>query len=239
MISSNVLPSLIQQILSITIYGEQSTIAQPVTIGTPSFVESDHFTQFDFMAPGMFVFAVIFITMIVAEGFTVERAEGLLQRLQVTPTTPTDIITSSVIAYMVTALIQVFIVFIVSGLMGFNPQTDISGIVFAFVIVLIFALINIGFGLITASIAKNPGSATGISFVFIMPQMLFGTFVPVPEIIGQLVPSYYVTDALTSVLLRGASITSSTVLFDFGITVVVSMTVIIAGIVIFAKYGKD
>ena len=215
-------------------------VAQPVTIGSPLLVEAEHLTQFDLMAPGMFVFAVIFLTMIVAEGFTIERTEGLLARMQVTPTSASDIMISSIIAYMATALIQVGIVFGVAGLMGFNPQNDISGIIFAFVIVSLLALMNVGFGLITATLAKTPGSATGISFIFILPQMFFGTFIPnMPQEIAQFVPSYYVTDALTSVLLRGASVMSSTVIFDLGMTIVLSVVVIIAGTGVFAKFGKD
>jgi hypothetical protein len=67
---------------------------------------------------------------------------------------------------------------------------------------------NVGFGLITATLAKSPGAATGISFIFIIPQMFLGTFVgfamsPSAQAAGRFVPSYYVTDALTSLLLRG------------------------------------
>ncbi|MHA1983867.1 MAG: ABC transporter permease [Candidatus Hodarchaeales archaeon] len=240
MITSVALPPLIQQILATTMYGEQTTIAQPVIIGLPSLVDAEQFTQFDLMAPGLFVFAVIFLVMIVAEVFSTERAEGLLQRIQVTPTSATEIVLSSLVSNMITAIIQVAIVFVIAGLMGFNPQTDFTGIIFAFVIVSMLALINVGFGLITATLAKSPGSATGISFLFILPQMFFGTFIPgIPQEVSQLVPSYYVTDSLTSVLLRGASIMSETVLFNFAITILISIIVVIAGIFVFTKFGKD
>jgi ABC-type multidrug transport system permease subunit len=240
MIVSAALPPLIQQILLKTLYGEQAlNVPQPVQIGTPEGVEADHFTQFDLMAPGMFAFAAIFLTMIVAENFVEERTEGILRRIQVTPTSPTDVILSSVVANMIIAVLQVGIIFIMASLMGFSPLTDVSGYGFAFVIVLLLALCNIGFGLITASIAKTPGAATGISFMFILPQMFLGTFVPVPDAVGQLVPAYYVTDALTSIFLRGAAITSQTVLFDLVIMIVFSVAVILAGIIIFAKFGRE
>jgi len=54
-------------------------------------------------------------------------------------------------------------------------------------------------GLLTATIVKSSGAATGLSFLFILPQMLLGTFVPAPQLVGRLVPRYYVTDALTSI----------------------------------------
>ncbi len=240
MIVSAAIPPLVQQILAETLYGKQSMIvAQPVQIGTPEGIEADHFTQFDLMAPGMFAFAAIFLTMIVAEGFVEERTEGLLRRIQVTPTSPTDVILSSVTANMITAVLQVAIIFIMANLMGFNPLTDLSGYIFAFVIVLLLALCNIGFGLITASIAKTPGAATGISFMFILPQMFLGTFVPVPDAVGQLVPAYYVTDALTSIFLRGAAITSEKVLLDLVIMIGFCVVIILAGITVFAKFGRE
>ncbi|MHA1207407.1 MAG: ABC transporter permease, partial [Candidatus Hodarchaeales archaeon] len=114
--------------------------------------------------------------------------------------------------------------------MGFSPKTDIVGILFSFVLVLLLSLCSVGFGLIAASLAKNPGTATGISFIFILPQMFFGSFVPGSSEIGKLVPSYYVTDALTSILLRGAAITSETVINDLLVLILYSVVVIIVGI---------
>jgi ABC-type multidrug transport system permease subunit len=239
-IVSNALPPLIQQILISTLYGEEAlNTPQPVQIGNPSLVEAEHFTQFDLMTPGMFAFAVIFLTMIVSESFTEDREKGLLRRIQITPTSSADIIISSVISNMVVAVFQVALVFIVAGLMGFNPKTDLIGILFAFVLVLILALCNVGFGLITASIAKSPGAATGISFIFILPQMFLGTFVPISGVIQNLVPSYYVTHGLTSVLLKGASITGETIIMDFLVLVLYGIVTIILGIIFYSKFGKD
>ena len=55
---------------------------------------------------------------------------------------------------------------------------------------------------------------------------------------GKFVPSYYVTDALTSLLLRGAPVTSPTVLLDILVVAIYSMIVLILGIVLYVKYGK-
>ncbi len=106
--------------------------------------------------------------------------------------------------------------------LGFKPDIGIPDYAFAFILVLVFSLSNIGFGLITATIAKSSGAATGLSFLFLLPQMFLGTFVGASlsgaaQVAGKVVPSYYVTDALTSVFLRGASIASATVLMDFAV----------------------
>ncbi|WP_455465051.1 ABC transporter permease [Candidatus Hodarchaeum mangrovi] len=240
LIVSNALPPLIQQILLITLYGEQAlTVAQPVTLDNPLGVQSSHNTQFDFMAPGMFAFAAIFLILIVAEGFTEERTAGILRRIQLTPTTSAEVITGSTIAYMLTGIIQISIVFLAAGFMGFNIGTDPIRIFFAFLIVLLLVLCNVGFGLIAATLAKTPGATTGISFIFILPQMFFGTFVPISSELIKLVPSYYVTDAITSIFLRGAEITSEIVIFDFFVMFGYCIVVVIAGIFIFAKFGRE
>ena len=237
---SNAIPPSIQHVLQKTLHGEQVTTApQPVHIGTPSQVSVERYTQFDYMAPGMFAFAAIFLTLIVAEGFTEERMKGILRRIQLTPTSPEDIVLSNIIANMIIAGLQVTLIFVISGVMGFNPQGGYMGVVVAFTFVSLLAFCNVGFGLIAASIAKTPGAATTISFTFILPQMFLGTFIPVPKELGQLVPSYYVTDGLTSILLRGASVTSQTILMDLGIILGFCVVITAAGIIIFAKLGRD
>ncbi|MBU7025148.1 MAG: hypothetical protein HXS40_13385 [Theionarchaea archaeon] len=79
--------------------------------------------------------------------------------------------------------------------------------------------------------------------MFIMPQMFLGTFVSVglsslAQTAGKFVPSYYVTDALTSLLLRGAPVTSGTVLVDFVVVTAVSVVVLVAGAFAFEKFGN-
>jgi len=240
LIVSNTVPPLIQQILLKTLYGEQAlNIAQPVTIGSLSGIESLHYSQFDYMAPGMFAFAAIFLVLIVAEGFTEESISGILRRIQLTPTSSAELITGNTIAYMITGILQIAVVFIAAGFMGFNIGNDPIKILFAFVLTLLLVLCNVGFGLITATIAKTPGTATGIAFIFILPQMFFGTFVPISGDFIKVVPSYYVTDALTSIFLRGAEITSEIIISDFLILIFYGVIVIISGIAIFAKFGRE
>jgi len=110
-------------------------------------------------------------------------------------------------------------------------------------IVTVFALCCVGCGLITAAIAKSPESATGITFIFILPQMFLGTFVSVglssiAQTAGKFVPSYYVTDALTSLLLRGAPVTSPTILLDLAVVAVYSIIVLVLGVLLFEKFGN-
>jgi ABC-2 type transport system permease protein len=242
--ATQAIPTIVQQTLSKTVYGVQPTSTSgPVNIGSPSLVDVSKLTTFDYFAPGFFAFFAIFSIMIVAQSFIFEREKGLLRRIRTTPTTSSEFMASHAVSNMITAMIQVAIVFLVAILVGYRPLGDATSFISAFIILSIFSLCCVGFGLIAATVAKSSGAATGIAFVFIMPLMFLGTFVSVglsaiSKEAGKFVPSYYVTDALTSLFLRGAPVTSPTILLDISVVTIYSVVVLLLGIVLFGKYGK-
>jgi ABC-2 type transport system permease protein len=212
-------------------------------VQTASLVEVKTTSALDFIAPGMFTFASIFLIMMVAQSFTQDKENGMMKRIRITPTTPTEFMTSQVISYMGIALIQAALVFAMTYALGFRPNIGISTYLFAFMLVLIFSVSNVGFGLITATISKSAGAATGLSFLFVMPQLFLGTFVGASlssgaQVAGKFVPSYYVTNALTSLFLRGAAINSPAILLDFAVVSVSCVAILAVGVALYAKYYK-
>ncbi|MGB9134796.1 MAG: ABC transporter permease [Candidatus Bathyarchaeia archaeon] len=243
LIATQAIPPIIQQTLTAIAGQKQQTPAIPFHLEIASLIEVKAPSTLDFIAPGMFTFASIFLIMMVAQSFTQDRENGMMKRIRITSTTPTEFMTSQVISYMGIALIQAALVFAMMYAMGFRPQVGIPAYVFAFILVLLFSLSNIGFGLITATIAKSSGAATGLSFLFVLPQLFLGTFVgaslsSTAQVAGRFVPSYYVTDALTSLFLRGAAITSLAVLLDATIVSVFCVAILAVGIVLYGKYFR-
>lgn len=236
---------IVQQVLASVVDGKQQAMIQgPIQLGNPSLVNVQKKTAFDYMAPGLFAFASIFLIMIVSGSFTDDRESGMLRRIRVTPTSSAEFMTSQVLSNMIVVLIQGGLVFAMAYAVGFRPDVSTASFALAFAIVMIFSLCNVGFGLITATLARSSGAATGISFIFVLPQMFLGTFVgaalsSAAQAAGKFVPSYYVTDALTSLLLRGAPISSPTVLLDTVIVSVFSVAVLIVGILLFGKFSKS
>jgi ABC-2 type transport system permease protein len=190
------------------------------------------------MVPGIFSYSAIFVTLLVAQAFSTDREQGLLRRISMTPASSSEVISSQIIANLIIGAVQVIIIYIVATLMGFKAQTTTLGITYALIIVLFLVLCNVGFGLITASLVKSSGAATGFSFVFILPQMFLGTFVPASKQIARFVPSYYVTDALTSLFLRGAPLSSPIVMLDLLIVASAGIIVAILGVIVFQKFGR-
>ena len=242
LIATQAIPPIIQQVLNGLANQNQQAPQSSIQLQTAS-LEVKQTSTFDYFAPGMFTFASVFMIMIVAQSFTTDRENGMMKRIRITPTTASEFMVSQVAAYLVIALIQALIMFAMTYALGFRPEIGLPVYGFAFLLVLVFSVSNVGFGLITATIAKSSGAATGLSFLFLLPQMFLGTFVGASlsgaaEIAGKFVPSYYVTDALTSVFLRDAPIGSATILLDLAVVCVSCVAILAIGIVLYAKYYK-
>jgi len=160
------------------------------------------YSVFDTMVPGLFGYACIWITMTVATTFVDDRELGLLKRINTTRTTSGEFMVSHIISNTLISLLQVAIVAVLSFVLGFRPEGGISGFLLAFVFIGFLSICSVGFGLITATIAKNSGAASGVAMIFILPQMLFGSAgmgIPVMEstqLIAMFLPSYYATNSL-------------------------------------------
>jgi len=237
------IPPIVQQMLEATIFGEVPK-PKPITIGSPSLVESREFSMYDFFVPGLFAYGVIFIVMEVGQSMTTDREKGLLRRIRTTPTTSSEYIFGHTISNMCVAFLQVILIFSMALIMGYTPLGGTPSLLMAFVIVVAFSLCCVGFGLVTASIAKPSGSATGLAFIFILPMMFLGTFMgftlsPGMQAASRAVPSWWVTDALTSMFLRGLSPTSPTVLQNLLVVAIWSIASLVLGIVVYDRFGSD
>jgi ABC-2 type transport system permease protein len=241
--ATQAIPPIIQKTLTAFMGQTQQALLSPVALETASLVDVKQISTFDFWAPGMFTFASIFLIMMVSGAFTEDRENGMMKRIRITPTSPTEFMISQVLSYMVIALVQAILVFVMVYIMGFKPNVEAHVYPFAFILVILFSLSNIGFGLITATISKSSSAATGLAFIFVLPQLFLGTFVgaslsSAAQIAGKFVPSYYVTDALTSLFLRGAAVTSPVVLLDFAAISISCAAILAVGILLYGKYYK-
>jgi len=240
-LTAEAIPPMLTQVLDQGVLGVKARAeATPLSFSSPSEVTVKGTSVFQSFAPGLFAFASIYMIMIVAQSYTIDRETGVLGRILVTPTSSADIVMGSVLSYLVVAVVQALLVFACVYALGYHPVAGITGLVLGFVIVAVFALCNIGFGLITAAVSKSAGAATGISFAFLMPQLFLGTFVgsalsPTAQEAGRFLPAYYVTDALTSLWTRGASVTSLAVVTDLAAVIVSSLIILAAGVMIFRR----
>ena len=204
-----------------------------------AFGDPEYGMDINLMVPGLISYACIFIIMTIAQSFFAERQEGLLRRMNTTPMSASEFMGSHIITNMVIAILQVAEVSVLALLIGFRPDSGWEGILLALPIAALFSLSSVGLGLITATISKTAEAATGLSFVFILPQMFFGTFIPLTDTTRQIaafIPSYYMVDALT--LVFGGDWTNANILLDVGVISIVSVAIVSIGILLFKKYGN-
>lgn len=195
---------------------------------------------FDTMAPGLIAYACIFMIMTVAQSFSDMREKGLLKRMNTTPLTSGEFLGSHVLSNTLLSILQVIIVIVISLIMGYRPNSDAGGFTIAFVFMIALAVCSVGLGLITATISKSAGAATGVAFIFIMPQMFFGTFMPLGEatkVVAMFLPSAYVTDAITMIF-NGTPLTNPIIWFKLLTVALMALVIIFAGILLFKKYGN-
>jgi len=194
---------------------------------------------FEFLVPGLYAFSGLFMAVPVSLSFSEEREQGLLKRINTTPMTGSEFIGSHLISNMSMAIIQVAIIAVLTFLMGFRGATE--GIVFAFVLMVIFSISTIGFGLITATISKSAKAAGGIIQIFVLPQQFLASgLYPLPteaKVVSQFMPLHYASDALT-LLFNGAALSDINIWVDLIILSLFSIGIIIVGIFLFKKYGK-
>ena len=245
MVATQAIPPIVSQALVRTLENPVSASSGlPITVGSPSLIEVARRSNFDYLVPGIFAYGAIFITMTVGGSFSSDREDGRLRRLNTTPLTAGEFMTSKVVSNMVVGIAQVGLIFAVAFGVGYRPGTDLVGLALAFLLVSVLAVACVGFGLITATLARSASAATGIAFLFVIPQMFFGTFVSgmapsaVTASVGQFMPAYYVTDALTNLFLRGVAPSNLVVLGDLVWVSVAGALVLAVGIVLFRRFGR-
>ena len=243
-LTAQVIPTMLVQVLDQGVLGAKAaTQATALSLSSPSEVEVRGASVFQSFAPGLFAFASIYMIMIVAQSYTSDRDTGVLGRIMITPATSGDIVMGSALSYLIIALFQALLVFACVYALGYHPAAGTAGLAVGFLIITVFALCNIGFGLITAAVSRSAGAATGISFVFLMPQLFLGTFVgsalsSTAQEAGRFLPAYYVTDALTSLWTRGASVTSPAVVTDLTAVAVSSLVILTVGVLVFRRLAS-
>ncbi|MGD1992175.1 MAG: ABC transporter permease [Anaerolineae bacterium] len=190
-------------------------------------------SHFEYLVPGTMGYAVIYMGMMISLSLCDYRQAGLLKRLESTPTSPYEYLGSLIIANVLIAMVQGLIVLLLSVILGFEAQGGLLGLVLVAVFMGVLAMTAVGLGLLTTTVAKSAGAASGLSTIFIVPMMMFGSFLAVFDettyAIAHFTPNFYATDAL-SMMFHGASLTDAAIWRNLLILTIVSLVVVAAGI---------
>jgi len=206
---------------------------------------TESFTSFDYLAPGMIVFAILMLATSVATILTREVESGTLRRLKLSKMTSFDFLFGGLIPWSLVAAAQVLILFAVAMCIGFHWQGNLSSIILAVIIGIIGGVASIALGMIIASFAKNPPQAGQLGTLVAVPMtFLVGAFIPLPQIVignfmGQqvqlydILPWHQVLIALRDVLTFGYSWNS--IIYQVGSAVVLSAILFVIGVYLFSR----
>ncbi|MFX1275610.1 MAG: ABC transporter permease [Promethearchaeota archaeon] len=195
-------------------------------------------TIFDTMVPGLLVMPALVGMIFVSISFSQVKGEGLLKRIYTTPTTAKEFLGSVIITNSIIAIVQIGLLSVFIALTGFQYNASVAGIALAGLIITIFYIGTIGFGLICAILAKTIQNGSGYANLYSMPQLNIMFFtLPEAELFRKFMPVYYPMDALT-LIFDGIALTNFNIWIDFAINLIITMVIIIIAILLFKRHGK-
>ncbi|MBI5458755.1 ABC transporter permease [Methanobacterium sp.] len=213
-------------------------------VGSVSGTES--FSQFDFLAPGMMLFAILLLATTVAASLTREVEKGTLARLRISKMRSFDMLFGALIPWSIVAAIQVLILLTVALIMGFNWQGGLNSIVLAMFIGVIGGIGSIALGMIIASFAKNDTQAFNLGIMVVVPtSFVVGAFFQLPQVvIGEIMgrsfqiydilPWTHILNALKSVLIYGNGLSAIT--YDLAWSAVLTAIIFVIGMGLFSRF---
>jgi len=216
--------------------------AQPITF-LNSKVEpiagTQNFTTFDFIAPGMIVFAILLLATTVAASLTREVENGTLARLKLSKMRGFDLLFGGLIPWSLVVVAQVVILLVVAISIGFHWQGGTDSILMAILIGVIGGIASIALGMIIAAFAKNDRQAANLGTLITVPtSFLIGAFFPLPNAaiygfqFNEILPWTHTLAALRSTLTYGGS---GDVLYQIGISLILTVILFIIGVAIFSR----
>lgn len=163
----------------------------------------------DSFAPGVVALAILLASTVFSIIIVVrEKTGGMLERLFSTPLRPVELVTGHVLALGVIAFLQSVVV-LVTALLVFQVRVE-GSIPLSFGVLLLFAVGNMGLGMMLSAAAKNELQAVQFVPIILFPSILItGVFYPLEAIpasfrdLSLAVPLTYANDALRSIMLRG------------------------------------
>jgi ABC-2 type transport system permease protein len=252
-ISQGILVGIIEQYQDDLSAGLQGQLTGTKVQSTPKLIESDveslpgteSFTSFDFLAPGMIVFAIILLATTVASALTREVDRGTLSRLKMSKMRSFDFLSGNMIPWSLVAAAQVLILLGIALLMGFNWQGGLNSILLAVVVGVIGGLASVSLGMIIASFARNDQQATNLATIITVPMsFLTGAFFQLPQVVvanvmGQpfqiyeILPWTHTLTALRTVLTFGGG--WEDIAYQVGWSVLLTAIIFFLGVVIFSR----
>lgn len=195
---------------------EKAGLTPPVASSTLYMGVKKKGSEFDYIAPGLMLFAIFMLIFQVSMVLVKESESGGLHRLRLTPMRPWELLLGVSLTQVVFAILMVPLMIASATMVGFNSQ---GSLVAGMAVGVLASFSAIAAGLIIAAFCSNATQAFIISNAVLVPVIfLSGVFFPLPNIVlfhlgnhaftvFELQPATHAVTAFNRIFLYGAPLT--------------------------------
>jgi ABC-2 type transport system permease protein len=189
---------------------QANTAGQTSAITIKDVTNSGKTIEFDvlgYMAPGMALMFLMFTASYGGRVLLIERNQGTLPRLLVSPTTSAQVLAGKIFGTFLTGAAQVFILILASTLLFSLNWGDPLGIL---LLVLAAVFASVGWGMLITAVAKTPGQVNWIgTAIMLLFGLLGGSFLNLEgmpnwfKTISKITPNAWGLDGFTTLAMGG------------------------------------
>ncbi len=201
------------------------------------------FTVFDFVLPGLIVYAILNNLASITDIAFNDIEKGTLRRLRISKVTPPMYILSILASQMVIAFIQIPLTFATGLIFGFPASIQV---LYAFIPAIFLSLATSGIGLIFAGLVRNAAAGRGLAGIAATPiALISGAFfeIPNPTIISNIfgnsfglydiLPAAPAIRIFRSLLLHNNSLASNA--FDLILLFILAIVFLLIGLYLYSR----
>lgn len=170
--------------------------------------DTNFFNKVTPLLMGFFIF--FFIFLISGIGLLRERSSGTLERLLATPVRRGEIVGGYMLGYGAVAIVQTIV--IVATTLWLLKIQVVGSLTLVFLINLLLAFAALAIGIFISTFANSEFQMMQFIPIVVLPQIFFCGLVPLSNLPGwtvyfsKILPLTYASDALSDVVLKGASL---------------------------------
>jgi len=215
-----------------------------IDVHIESIIDVNEFTAFDFIAPGIMIFAIMMNIIHSASLLTKDIQDKTLMRLKLSQAKGIDILLATLITYTLLSITQIFIMFAGALAVGFHYY---GNILYGILVGLLMSVSCIGLGFIVAALSDKSSTAGNIAMLITIPMSLIsGAFFPVSDVViienafgdksfslFDILSSKHAANALRKVLVFNAEL--SVISFELTMLLLLSGIYFTVGVLLFSR----
>ena len=200
--------------------------------------DSNFFNKIAPILMGFFTF--FFVFLISGMALLKERTSGTLARLLATPVKRSEIVYGYMLGYGLLALLQASLIAIV-GIYLLNIEV-VGSLLSVVAISVLLGFVALASGILMSTFAASEFQLMQFIPIVVVPQIFFSGIIPLDsmvnwaQVIGKLLPLTYAGDALTAIIMQGASLVD--VWYDIMILISFLVVLVLLNVVGLRRYRK-